>query len=172
MRAGARLVSMMTLVVVTASCDAASDEEQQSKDPISTPPTSDDERPVGDQKAEGVGTTWSALYRDLFGPAATASCAGNGMCHGSAAESGTQASHGYVCATREGCRTSMLSIETALVQSSDADAPEKSTLVQVLRRRNASGKTVGTMPKRSGYVFSEDAIDRIETWIRNGAPDD
>jgi hypothetical protein len=66
----------------------------------------------------------------------------------------------------------MLSIDAALVQSSDAAAPEKSTLVQVLRRRTASGKTLGTMPKRSGYVFSDDAIARIETWIRNGAPDD
>lgn len=120
----------------------------------------------------GSGTTWTDLYRDLFGPTGGASCAGNGPCHGSAEESGASGSHGYVCASREGCRESMLSLETGLVQASDSTAPEKSTLVATLRRRSAKGGIVGTMPKRSEYVFSHDSIARIEAWIRNGAPDD
>lgn len=120
----------------------------------------------------GAGATWTDLYRDLFGPAAPASCAGSGACHGALEQSGAQASRGYVCATKESCRSSMLSSGTGLIQPGDFAAPEKSKLVTALRRESASGGVVGTMPKRSTYVFSRQSIARIEAWIRNGAPND
>jgi len=120
----------------------------------------------------GAGTTWIDLYRDLFGPMGLASCAGSGSCHGSADQAGAHGSFGYVCATRDGCRESMLSLATGLVQPQDFDAPAESGLVTALRRRSASGTVVGTMPRTSPYVFSHDAIARIESWIGRGAPAD
>ncbi|MBN9167259.1 MAG: hypothetical protein BGO98_17810 [Myxococcales bacterium 68-20] len=179
-------LGLALFIIAAAACSSSSDDdndkdrqtEADGKDDASHArgpsggSTSGAEPPPEDTVDAGAGVTWTALYRDLFGPMAPSGCAGSGTCHGAAGESGAQASNGYVCATKEGCRESMLSLETGLVQSRDFSAPSKSTLVDVLRRRDANGAVVGSMPKRSSYVFSRDSIDRIETWIANGAPDD
>lgn len=172
-----RLSTWAALTILVAACSAsAAPEETGSEGATQTAaPTGNEGR--GSSAPEelvdaGSGTAWTDLYRDLFGPTGGASCAGTGMCHGSAGESGALGSQGYVCASREGCRESMLSAETLIVQASDSNAPERSSLVATLRRRSGTGTIVGTMPKRSQYVFSRQSIARIETWIRNGAPDD
>lgn len=113
--------------------------------------TSDAELSPEESVDAGSGVTWTALYRDLFGPTAQSGCAGSGACHGAASESGALVSNGYVCATQQGCRESILSLETGLVQSRDFAAPSKSTLVLVLRRRDANGTIKGAMPKASPY---------------------
>jgi hypothetical protein len=156
----------LCLVLLATACGGAIDENAQRGGAQATPGQGDG----GATDGEG-GTTWSALYRDFFGPAATSSCAGNATCHDSASAPGATGSHGYVCADQKGCRSSMLSEDAALVQPSDATAPEKSTLIQVLRRQTSDG-VVGSMPKRSSFTFTSEQIARIETWIRNGAPDD
>jgi hypothetical protein len=122
----------------------------------------------------GSGTTWSDLYRDFFGPTGKASCAGNGTCHGDATQQGAKSSGGYVCAgDKVACRASLLSDDTGLIQlPRDQTEPEASGLVQELRRRKPDGSVVGLMPKTPECVFESAAIDRIETWIKNGAPND
>jgi hypothetical protein len=160
----ARVGAWVALILSVAACGGGEgNEDNVQRDEARATPVPD--------TAAG-GTTWSALYRDLFGSSAAASCAGTSVCHGSASASGAIGSHGYVCADAKGCRASMLSNEAALVQPSDATAPEKSTLIQVLRRQSSGGVLVGSMPKRSQFVFTNEQLARIETWIRNGAPDD
>lgn len=129
--------------------------------------------PPEDLRDAGSGTTWTALYRDLFGPSAPSGCAGDGDCHGTATQAGAEASGGFVCADQAGCRDSLLSPSTGLVQAKDAAEPSKAALIFELRHRNAAGKVVGIMPKRpASYVFSHDSMARIETWIQNGSPND
>jgi hypothetical protein len=87
---------------------------------------------------------------------------------------GAKSSGGFVCPTdKAACRTSLLSADTGLVMiPKDQASPELSGLVQELRRRKPDGTVVGLMPKRPACVFEQLAIDRIQTWIKNGAPDD
>lgn len=120
----------------------------------------------------GSGTTWTDLYRDLFGATSPASCAGSGACHGDANQAGARSSNGFVCTDKDGCRNSLLSADTGLVQASDSAAPEQGALIHTLRHRTTSGSVTGTMPKGGSYVFSRASVTRIETWIRNGAPND
>ncbi len=116
--------------------------------------------------------SWSALYKDVFGPTGTASCAGTGACHGSKDQLGARGSGGFVCADQDGCRASILDPATGpLVGPEDKSAPETSGLYGVLRRVEG-GRTVGIMPKTPAYVFTEAELGRIKTWIANGAPND
>jgi hypothetical protein len=50
--------------------------------------------------------------------------------------------------------------------------PENSGLIQELRRRADDGTITGLMPKRPQCIFEPAAIDRIQTWLKNGAPND
>jgi hypothetical protein len=142
----------------------------------SAPELSSDQAQTGpapeDLLDAGSGTTWTDLYRDLFGPTGQARCSGQGGgCHGASESSGTIAS-GYVCSTAEGCRASLLSPESSLVQPQGSGSLDASKLVRALRRRSAAGSIVGAMPRDSAYVFSHDSINRIEAWVQAGAPDD
>ena len=186
MRAGVGAMLALLVALATAACatacatatgevhggawklDAAPPETLQ----LDAGPIDDAGPPPEDLVDAGAGTTWTDLYRDLFGPTGQASCAGNATCHGAADQAGAHGSFGYVCATRDGCRESMLSLATGLVQAQDFDAPAESGLVAALRRRSARGTVVGTMPRTAPYVFSHDSIARIETWISHGAPAD
>jgi hypothetical protein len=163
------------LVAFAVACGSSAEKEPsqgaQSGVARAAAPSGNGSPAPADTMDASTGATWSALYRDFFGPTGAASCAGNGTCHGAPDQSGAEGSNGYVCASQDGCRESMLSLVTGVVQASDAQAPEQSTLVTMLRRRTSSG-VVGSMPKLSSYVFDSGSIDRIETWIRNGAPND
>ncbi|AKU95388.1 hypothetical protein AKJ09_02052 [Labilithrix luteola] len=125
-----------------------------------------------EQVDAGSGTTWTDLYRDFFGPTGAASCSSSGTCHGDPAAAGTTKSAGYLCADKDGCRQSMLSDTTALIQTRDFSAPEGSTLVRILWQRKTNGTLTGSMPKTPRYVFSRASLERIQTWIGNGAPND
>lgn len=160
MRIGSGAIAAL-VVGAAAACSSESKDE--------TPNVSEPVGPAGELAQEGAGgDTWPDLYRDFFGPSARSSCAAT-TCHGSPESSGARGSHGFVCADQDQCRESMLSPDTGLVQLGDVGTPSESTLVQILRRRSESGGIVGVMPKSSRYVFSDDSIERIETWIGNGA---
>jgi hypothetical protein len=122
----------------------------------------------------GTGTTWTSLYTDFFGPSGAAKCSGDGTCHGDKTQAGAVSSGGYVCGPdKAACRASLLDPGTGLVQlPHDQADPSLSGLVQELRRRKPDGTVVGLMPKRPACIFEQAAIDRVQTWIKNGAPDD
>lgn len=119
----------------------------------------------------GSGTTWTSLYADFFGPSGRASCAGTGSdCHASSDAAGAK-SMKFVCASKDGCLASMLG-DSRLVQESHFSAPESAYLVAVLRKEASDGSIRGTQPKSPPFVFHEKSIERITTWIGNGAKDD
>jgi hypothetical protein len=171
----APLVGFGLLVFVAACVNATTDVKGGEGLFDTTPPPSSVTPQTCDIGADaGSGTHWSDLYRDFFGPTGAASCAGNGTCHGDANQSGAKSSGGYVCgANKDDCRASLLSENTGLIAlPADQAAPEKSGLVTELRRKKADGTVVGLMPKTPACVFEPEAIDRITTWIKNGAPND
>ncbi len=121
----------------------------------------------------GSGATFTDLYRDFFGPTGQASCAGDGLCHGSPEKAGAKGSSGFVCATEKAaCWTSMTTGASALVTAADATSPSTSALVLSIRHRRPDGGVVGNMPKRPLYVFSVASMQRITTWIAAGAKND
>ena len=114
------------------------------------------------------GHSWAELYSDYFGNPGRAACAGNGSCHGDANQPGSQNSN-YVCALndKDGCYNSITSATAALVLTND---PTNSPLTtQVLRHADGSA---GNMPKSPPYAFTTSALQRIQDWIKAGAPND
>ena len=54
----------------------------------------------------------------------------------------------------------------------DAEDPESSALVSILRHCEDDRKKLGLMPKEpKGYFFSRKSIERVKAWIAAGAPD-
>ena len=179
MRRTARRIGGGALLAVAAAAAACVNATSDTKggEPLfdTTPPASTGAVSCEIGADAGSGTTFTDLYRDFFGPTGAASCAGNGTCHGDANQSGARSSGGYVCgASKDDCRASMLAMGTGpLVDpSKDPTNPELSGLVQELRRRKTDGTVVGLMPKSPACVFEQPAIDRIQAWIKNGAPND
>ncbi len=127
-----------------------------------------------EREDQGTGVTFSDLYRDFLGPTGKASCAGSdGLCHGGPEKAGALGSSGFVCgADKDACYAAMTG-KASLVTSQDATEPTKSTLYLVVRHRRPDGSLVGNMPKRPvTYVFSTASMERIATWIKNGANND
>jgi hypothetical protein len=155
-----------------AACTSASDDTSggDPKFDAEAPPPPNDCEPTA---APGAPATWSGLFSDYFGPKGQASCSSEaGNCHGAATDPGAKFSGGYVCAAnKDECRDTMMTSGLVRVPEDGAD-PSKSGLVQELRRKTASGKVEGLMPKRPACVFQPAAIERIQTWIKNGAPND
>jgi hypothetical protein len=119
--------------------------------------------------APGIGTKWSDLYRDIFSRTEAGGCAHKPFCHGSPAGEGWQ--KGLQCSNKDECYRSIF--ERALVNPGDEKAPEKAFLLTGLLRSVQTGVRTGIMPKEpADYVFHPATLKRIETWIRNGAPND
>ena len=122
----------------------------------------------GDAGPLSPGHSWQALYADYFGNPGRASCAGNGSCHGTASQPGSQSSN-FVCPAndKDACYTSIVSGGANLVVAKD---PSNSALItQVLRHADGSA---GNMPKTPPYGFSADDLQRISDWINDGAQND
>lgn len=138
-----------------------------------TPPpyTPDTGAAAADGVCSGTGTKWSDLYNDIFGPTGRpGSCAFAASCHGTPDGAGTKVGGGVRCFDEKGCRQSFF--DKGLVAAADSAAPEKAALFGVLRIRTPDGP-VGTMPEiPANYTFSDTCIERIKTWIRDGAKDD
>lgn len=121
----------------------------------------------------GSGTTWTAIYNDIFGPTGRpGSCSLRSNCHGSPDGAGAKAGSGIACFDQKGCRQSLF--DKGIITPDDFAAPEKSALfVSLLRVRRPDGSTVGFMPQVPvDYAFSDACIQRIQTWLRAGAKDD
>jgi hypothetical protein len=110
-------------------------------------------------------TSFTALYRDFFGPGAPASCAGS-SCHARGG-GGTGA---FTCGfDRAECATSAASIATNTVDKKATADFRASRLYANLRK--ASGES-DRMPLGSTFVFDEAALARIDAWVKNGAKND
>jgi hypothetical protein len=117
------------------------------------------------------GATWSDLYRDCFGPD-HASC-GQPACHGSASDPGSMSS-GFVCgATQATCFngiTAMGSIVPAGGTPGSTSEAMTTSLYENIRK--APPNVGGDMPKMSTFAFTQADLDRISTWIADGAQND
>jgi len=113
------------------------------------------------------GATWTDLYRDCFS-IEYAGC-GQSTCHSSALDPGAMAS-GFVCgATQDACWTGMTAMGS-IVPAGGSSSPTTTHLYQILRK--APPLVGGSMPKMSTFAFTQADLDRITTWIENGAPND
>ncbi|MEO7110124.1 MAG: hypothetical protein ABI183_06775 [Polyangiaceae bacterium] len=114
------------------------------------------------------GHTWAELYADYFGNLDRVGCAGNGSCHGDAAQTGALNSN-FVCPVGDAtsCYKSITSGAASLVFSGDPATSPLTT--QVLRHADGS---VGNMPKNPPCAFSATDLQRINDWIQAGASDD
>jgi hypothetical protein len=148
------------------------------------------------QPDSGPGTTWTSLYDDFFGPSGQASCASQGVCHGSASEPGAQTS-GFVCgASKDECWAGMTQginpdaggIFCPIVclgtcpqdtQPCAITDPTKQPLYQDIHKSTSGG--LNNMPcggnlqtclaASAAYTFTADDLARITTWIQQGAQD-
>jgi hypothetical protein len=170
----------LALAVGAASCteqSTSTGNRSSSSNSSSSGSSSGDEKDSGSGVDEpdyvfddgsGSGTTWGDLYADFFGPSGRAGCAGPGnACHASEDAEGSARS-AFVCADEAGCVESILG-RSNLVRSTDTEKPEAAFLINVLRRKNADGKIVGTQPKLPLFVFHEKSIERVKKWIADGA---
>jgi hypothetical protein len=119
--------------------------------------------------------TWTALYKDLFGPAGIGQCGdatrtgqnGTTSCHQSAGDNGAVAS-GFICGTtQQSCYDGITSPNANFVgqQVVLACSPCASYLTQVLRHDGG-----GIMPYfPENVVFSDDDMARVSAWIAAGA---
>ena len=132
--------------------------------------------------SDAPATSWRGLYRDFFGRRALSSCAGRTSCHADATGLGAKGSN-FVCADRDSCWDTMRhkvdvdpNISTVpLVADSDVTAPDNAYLFRVVRHITNGGMKdeAKGMPKvPTDFYFKPDEIDRMQTWIRNGAPND
>lgn len=119
----------------------------------------------------GEGTTWSSLYRDIFGPTdRPGSCSFASYCHGDPDGTGAKK---FKCFDMVGCREGM--IEAELVDVSNASNPYEAGLFGIIRHRDPNDGQVHTapMPREPGdYVFPDACIERMKGWIESGIPAD
>ncbi len=161
----AALALIESLVLGISACTSASGTVKGGEDTFDTSAASLSCAMPSDSAS---GITWTFLYADFFGaPLPGPGCKGDGTCHGSASDPGSDASS-FTCGdTKEECWASITSDSAALI---DKVNPENSKLVRTLRHVNARGVKIGTMPKRpEACVFSEAALRRIEEWMAAGA---
>jgi hypothetical protein len=129
-------------------------------------------------------TSWRGLYRDFFGRRALSSCAGRTSCHADATGLGAKGSN-FICADRDSCWDTMRraidhtvpkQLSTVpLVADSDVTAPENAYLFTVIRLIDSKGvkhENFGMPKVPTDFVFKQDQIARMQTWIRNGALND
>ena len=122
--------------------------------------------------------TWTALYKDLFGPASIGQCGsatrtgqnGTTSCHQDGTGNGAQAS-GFICGTtQQDCYTGITNPAAQFIgqQVVVACSPCGSYLTQVLRHDGG-----GIMPfYPEDAVFSDDDMARVSAWIAAGAQND
>ena len=124
--------------------------------------------------------TWTALYKDLFGPAGIGQCGdatrtganGTTSCHQKSGDNGAVSS-GFICGdTQQSCYDGITSPQANFIgqQVVVACSPCGSYLTQVLRRSDGDGGITGIMPfYPENVVFTDDDMNRISAWIAAGA---
>jgi len=117
-----------------------------------------------------AGTTWTALYRDYFGPTGVASCAGDGACHGDTSQPGYLVSR-YLCPTGNEpakCYAGMTSTGDGGANLIVPDASFSDDLIsQILCQDDGTG----IMPLYCSYYFTTVDMQRIADWVAAGAKD-
>jgi len=172
-RANVLLVVGFVLAASLAACaEASTDTPSSGGSPrfdTTPPPGPPTPTPVPVDGGTGTGTTFTDLYRDFFGPAGAASCAGGSTnCHGAKGDSGGNI---FVCgADKAECRTSIAGLASGATF-------QDSLLFSMLRKDAtlAPSPPAGTnrMPKApKTYTFDKAGIDRIATWVAAGSKDD
>jgi len=160
------LVSLLSIPAI--ACSSASTDAEGGEPRFDAAPPSG---PVADGGGVGTTRTWTDLYADYFGNAQRAACAGNGTCHGTAAQTGAQSSGGFVCplGDKDACYKSLTSKDVGLVTAGDTTSdPKQSGLYGILRKTTGGG----TMPKSPPYQFTPADLDRLTAWLKAGAPND
>jgi hypothetical protein len=166
----ARSVALATVPIALVACVASSEPEPAGGEnalfdagpaPASTTITAQGCAPDG-------GATWSDLYRDCFGPS-EAACGGSVGCHSAVTDQGYVAS-GFVCGTtQDSCWMGMTAMGS-IVPAGGSSTPTTTALYDNLRK--APPNVGGTMPNSSNFAFTQADLDRISTWIANGAKND
>lgn len=125
-------------------------------------------------------TSWRGIYRDFFGRAARSGCAGNGTCHESVGQTGVSVG-AFLCADADSCWQSLRSkspdtkLQSGLVLDSDVADPNGAHLFEVIRIRQSDGTVAKNlnMPQLPvDFAYSQEDVDRMKTWIKNGANKD
>jgi hypothetical protein len=120
--------------------------------------------------AEGMGTTWTDLYRDCFGPG-YADCGSTGGCHRTSQDTGSAFS-GFLCGgSKDDCYGGMVGIDS-LVPNGGSTTPEETRLYSALRKAPPLASPARAMPNDTGFQFTEADLTRIRVWIMNGAKND
>jgi hypothetical protein len=165
-RPTAPLLIVLVVAASFAACAEASGEIRGHDQEIDTSPAPYLGCDPTEQIDAGTGTAWSDLYRDLFSPNGAAGC-GNPACHGGAQGAGAEL---FKCFDEIACRDFVR--PTQLRLPSDADDPENSAFVTILRHCDDDRNRIGRMPKQpASYFFSRKSIARVKAWIAAGAPD-
>ena len=117
-----------------------------------------------------AGTTWRSLYRDYFGPAGVASCAGPAAsdCHGSTSQMGYQMSY-FLCPfgdASSACYAGFTSGAAPLVEP-DASFSDDTLSYDLCQLTPSEG----TMPFGCTYYFTPVDMERIGDWVNAGAKD-
>jgi len=117
-----------------------------------------------------AGATWSALYRDYFGPTGVASCAGDGNCHGGTSQRGYQVSQ-YLCPPSGGKAGCFAGITSQGDGGANLILPDASFSDDLLSQILCQGQGVGMMPLGCTYTFTPVDMTRIGDWVAAGAQD-
>jgi hypothetical protein len=159
-----RVASLAVVALASACVNASSDTQGGEFKFDAAPPM-----PPVNNVISNCGSTFTDLYNDFFGPTGSASCLGNGNCHGGTDTAGTVGSGGYECAPdKDGCYKGM--IAGGLIEPGNAaqtSNPESALLYAIIRKPDGTG----IMPKiPASRVFSPSELKCITTWIAGGAP--
>jgi hypothetical protein len=107
-------------------------------------------------------TTWTEIYTTYFGPTGTANCSRNGGCH-------TNTKKGFKCGNDKttcynGLKTKGLISPGPNAGSSVLGDPNTSPLC---------GTLGGNMPPQgSGTCLNSAAVQKLDSWLKNGAQND
>jgi len=175
-------VGTAVLVVATAaSCTSADGEVRGGEARFDAAlPQPFDAGVTEEADTEASPTSWRGIYRDMFGRSAVSGCAGGGTCHDALGRQGTSVSQ-FVCGTVDDCYDSMRNkgadpkTLSGLVKDEDVASPDDARLFKVLRIRQADGTVANNldMPLQPrDFAFTQEQVERMKTWIRNGAKKD
>ncbi len=138
----------------------------------------DDSEAAGrDGGADGsTAVRWQDLYLSYFGLTGQASCSQlKGSCHRADADLGVPTS-GFVCGTTsESCWQGMTQAQpghAALVSPGVTDATQTPLWAALYKGAPTGGAISNNMPQNLSYTFSPSDLERIQSWIESGAPND
>ena len=145
-------------------------------------PLFDAATPLGSDAGVDGPATWTALYKDYFGPTGKANCSSiSSSCHGSHDDTGGGTS-GFVCATSKdscwqsatmGTDCSSAVMPCPIVPTGGTQDPTMTGLYKNLHKTDGTGTMplFGATTRMKGYVFTPTDLARITQWIKEGAQD-